>query len=147
MYKKKKKYTDDPRQPGLFDGPDEYAYGELSIADEAPKWLARAIRRSGKDRAEIAEEMSRLCGEPVSIHQINAWTAQSRQLHNFPLKYLPAFLVATGDFEVAQNTAEAAGCEWLVGRERAMAEITRRQLLIRRKQAEIERLEALVESE
>lgn len=71
--------------------------------------LAEAIRKSGRSREEIAENMSRLTGTQVTVRRLNAFTAKSREDFRFPAELARAFCMATGDFTLLRNLIEMAG--------------------------------------
>ena len=58
--------------------------GSLDYATELRHVLSDAITASGKNRYEIAAEMSRLTGIEVTKAQLDAWTAESRTVWRFP---------------------------------------------------------------
>lgn len=75
--------------------------------------LCEAIRASGKSREQVADEMGRLVGEPISVAQINAWLADSKgRTHRFPAEYLPVLCQVTGSRAPLALLAEQAGA-WL----------------------------------
>jgi len=90
--------------------------------------LARAIKECADSRAIIAAKMTDLLfgdaageGAQVTVDQLNAWTAPSREAWRFPLEYLPAFVEATAAFWVLDIIAERCGCRVLFGEEAKLA--------------------------
>ena len=73
--------------------------------------------------------MSELVGEPISVHQLNAWTAESRDGWRFPLEYLPAFEEAVESHDLIAWVADLRGCKVLVGKEAMDAEIGKMERL------------------
>lgn len=75
---------------------------DLDIGGELLGAVSQAIReakRLGLSRERIVELMN-LClpdiERKITVRQLNAWTAQSKEFHEFPARYLPAFCWATG---------------------------------------------------
>ena len=61
-------------------------------------------------REEIAGRMAVELGAPVTVAQLNAWTAESKGgTHRFPASYLPAFCAAAGSVAPLALLVEAAG--------------------------------------
>lgn len=87
--------------------------------------VADAIKHCDLDRWQIAAEMSRLTGREVSKYMLDAYTGDSRQDHNFPLRYAAAFEAATGSYCLTQLLAKSRGCKVLVGEEALLAEMGR----------------------
>lgn len=75
---------------------------DLDIGPELLGAVAQAIReakRQGLSRERLVDRMN-LClpdaDKPITLRQLNAWTATSKEYHEFPARYLPAFCWATG---------------------------------------------------
>lgn len=106
--------------------------------------LSEQLLRCGKDRYQVAADMSRLLGREVSKHMLDAYTAESRDAYNFPLNYVAAFEVVTGSFAMTQLLAMQRGCKLLVGEDALLAEMGRIQQakdeLVRRERALKERM-------
>lgn len=71
--------------------------------------LSRLLTDAPCDRSEVAARMSRLLGVDVTKHQLDSWTAESREGWRFPLEYLPAFERALETRAVTRWVAELAG--------------------------------------
>lgn len=98
------------------------APGRLNIAVRMAQAAKGAIRNAPKSREVIAEEMSELTGETVTVSQINNWTADSHP-HRMPGEMIPAFCIACGDNGMIEVQAEAAGVFTLPGPDALRAEI------------------------
>jgi len=59
--------------------------------------IVRAIRSSPRSRQQIAEAMSQILGQPISVHLINSWTAETKKRVRFPAAWIPAFCEAAMD--------------------------------------------------
>jgi hypothetical protein len=82
-----------------LDSPAELA-SDLDINLELLGAINTAIRLAkskGWSRDRIVERMNRLLPEPahITLRQLNAWTALSKEYHEFPARYVPAFCAAT----------------------------------------------------
>lgn len=58
----------------------------------------RQARSDGMSRQRIVDAMNTLLPEmqhPITLRQLNAWTAASKEYSEFPARYLPAFCAAT----------------------------------------------------
>ena len=98
------------------------APARLNVVAALHAAIREAIRQAPKSRETIAEEMTGLAGQPVSVHQVNNWTADSHP-HRIPAELLPAFCQATGSIEPLRLLAEAAGVFTLPGPDALRAEI------------------------
>ena len=96
--------------------------GRLNISAQINAATKVAIRNAPKSRESLADEMTELLGERVSVGMINNWTAESHP-HDMPGRYYAAFCVATGDIELIRIQAEAAGVFTLPGPDALRAEI------------------------
>lgn len=93
-------------QPDLFQQLEAPAMSEtaydLDVNLELMGALNQTIReakRRGLSRERIVERMN-LClpdlDRRITLRQLNSWTAASKEYHEFPARYLPAFCWATG---------------------------------------------------
>lgn len=71
--------------------------------------MSKAIMRSELSRQQIADGLSCLLRERISIHQMNSWLADSKASHRFPAEYLPAFCAVTGDLDLVRDAAQLVG--------------------------------------
>ena len=83
--------------------------GKLRAKEAVKEAITESIRGCGLSRDVIADEMSRLTGESISIHAINNWTAPGKTDRSMPLEYAPALAIVTGDAGALRVVAEAAG--------------------------------------
>lgn len=76
--------------------------GDLDINSELMGAIAAMIKRArqrGLTRERIVERMNLALPEltkPLTLRQLNAWTASSKEHSEFPARYLPAFCWACG---------------------------------------------------
>jgi hypothetical protein len=58
--------------------------------------LSDCIRKCSKSREQIADEMSHICGQEITLRMMNRYTATSEHMR-FPAAFVPAFCEATRD--------------------------------------------------
>lgn len=97
--------------------------GGLSVGPALRGLISDLLKVSHKSRHEIAARMSELTGHEVTKHQLDSWTAESREGWRFPLEYLPALEVALETHDITAWLANLRGCKVLVGKEALDAEI------------------------
>ncbi len=121
----------DDRTLDLFDIPRAPApvEGALYVEPELRGLIARILKNSKLSRDLVADKMAELLGHPLSIHQINAWTAESREAWRFPVAYLPAFEAACETHALTEWIAAKRGCALLVGEDSLLAELGRLEKL------------------
>jgi len=74
-------------------------------------------------REMVAARMSELTGDQITKHQLDSWTAESREGWRFPLEYLPAFEVAVETTGLIAWAANVRGGKILMGKDALDAEI------------------------
>lgn len=99
--------------------------GGLEIGVRLRHLLAELLKACPHTRYQVAARMSELLGAEVSKHQLDSWTADSRDGWRFPLEYLPAFEVAVETHAVTAWLADLRGATLLVGKEALLAELGR----------------------
>jgi hypothetical protein len=97
--------------------------GALDVGLTLRHLISDLLKNSPKSRFEIAARMSELLGHEVTKHQLDSWTAESREGWRFPLEFLPAFEVAIETHQVTTWLADLRGCKVLVGKDALDAEI------------------------
>ena len=107
--------------------------------------LADSIRRSGKTREQIAEEMSYLVGREVTARMLYGFTADSKDDYRWPAELDRAFAVATGDDRILKCRVEAAGYKAISGNDIDLLELGRQYLKKKRSEAEIAERERRLE--
>lgn len=129
MTKNRKKIVSDKNQLSLLDllraerdERQETRPGRLNITAQINAAIRRAIKDVRKSRETIADDMSDLTGERITVEKINNWTADSHP-HEMPGRLYAAFCVATGDVELLRIQAEAAGIYTVKGPDALRAEI------------------------
>lgn len=83
--------------------------GSLRAKEAVKEALRSALHRCGIAREVVADELSRLTGEDISIHQINNWVSPAKEDRSMPLEYAAALATVTGDTGFLSIALEAAG--------------------------------------
>jgi hypothetical protein len=96
--------------------------------------LTASIKRSGKSREMIGDEMSASLGIAVTARMITAFTSESKELHRWPGAWDRAFCRAVDDNALLLCRAEAAGFKFISPEEEKLLNLGREYL--RRKRAE-----------
>lgn len=109
--------------------------GRLDIRGRLTAAIKNAISNAPKSRETLADEMTDLTGERITVGMINNWTADSHP-HDMPGRFYAAFCTATGDIELIRVQAEAAGVFTLPGPDALRAEIQKQDEQIKKLQAE-----------
>jgi hypothetical protein len=84
-----------------------------------------AIKRSGKSREQIADEMQSMLAVPVTARMIASFTAESKELHRWPGAWDRAFCAATGDFRLLYSRVELAGYKVITQTEAELLDLGR----------------------
>lgn len=115
-------------QPDLFQHLSEPARpapgADLDLGPEllgAIHTALRMARTRGLSRERIVEAMNRhlpeLVERPITLRQLNCWTASSKEFSEFPARYLPAFCSATDCDLPLRVLAQALGRELIDARD------------------------------
>lgn len=99
--------------------------GALDVGIALRQLLSNLLKNSPLSRFEIAARMSELTGSDITKHQLDSWTAESREAWRFPLEYLPAFEAAVETHDVTAWIADLRGARLSVGREALEAQLGR----------------------
>lgn len=83
--------------------------GSLRTFETVKEALGHALRNCGISRDLVAEELTRLTGHEVSVHQINNWAAQGKEDRSIPLHQLAALIAVTGDADLARAALDCTG--------------------------------------
>ena len=97
--------------------------GALNFSQQLCRLLSDLLKSSPNSREIVAARMSELIGETITKHQLDSWTAESRDGWRFPLEYLPAFEVAVETTGLIAWAANIRGGKILMGKEALDAEI------------------------
>lgn len=99
------------------------------------------MKRCGKSRAQIADEISFLVGTEVTERRLNNFSADSREDYLWPASLDRAFALVTGDDRILKCRIEAAGYKVISGAELHLLELGRQYLQRKRSEAEMVEIE------
>jgi len=102
------------QQPGAYDYRDVVSHLVSEILEEADV-----------NRFEVAARVSQLTGREISKYMLDAYSAESREGHNFPFSLAPALEAACRTYRLTHWLVDIRGGELLVGREALDAELGR----------------------
>ena len=108
--------------------------GSLRTFEAIKDGLARSLKGCGLSRELVAEELSRLTGHDISVHQLNHWAAPSKDDRPTPLHFLAAITEITGSPALAEAALEGTGYRLLTPEQAVIYEIGLDEVK-RRKQA------------
>ena len=60
-------------------------------------------------REELAEDLSRVTGEAISVNHLNSWTAASKQGWRFPLEFAAALAMIPGNPAILEAALSVTG--------------------------------------
>jgi hypothetical protein len=83
--------------------------GSLRTFEPVKHALSEAMKTCGLSREVIAEELSRLTGHDISVHQLNNWAAASKEDRPTPLHMLAAITEVTGSSALAEAALKGTG--------------------------------------
>ena len=113
--------------------------------------MVQALRASRCSREQVAERMSASLNEPVSVHQVNAWVAETKANHRFPAEYLAAFCAATGSTELVRDLVQVLGGRMATEEDLRFAELgrlyARRRAAGKKERAMLDLMEAVTADE
>ncbi len=138
----------DTRTPDLFEVPHP-ASAVPGAMDFRPLITAMvgqmldAAARLGKDRFQVAAEVSRLVGREVSKYMLDAYTAPSREDYNAPAWLIAPLEVVSETWIYSRWLAEVRGGRLLIGRDALAAELGR----IERQKDELHRAERAIKEQ
>jgi len=118
------------RQTEMTFALDTVRPGSLDDSSVIRGVLIQSIKRSGKSRAAIAEEMELSLARTVTDKMLDAFTAESRNDRRWPAEFDRAFCAATGDNTLLACRAEMAGLHVIDDDEYLLLDLGR-QFLIR----------------
>lgn len=121
----------DPLTLDLFDipAPSAPVHGGLDVGLQLRHLLSDLLKGSPMSRYQVAARMSELTGHEISKHQLDAWTAESREGWRFPLEYLPALEVALDTHALTAWLAHLRGCRMQVGKEALLGDLGKIEML------------------
>lgn len=98
-------------QPSLFSSDTDSIPGSDHLGHVVRGVITKVCRESRFSRVEITDRMSDLLGTKVTVRMLNDWTAESKELHRFPLEYVAAFCHATETFDLIAAVVSRCGAQ------------------------------------
>jgi hypothetical protein len=90
--------------------------------------ITRVIHNCRLSREQIADRMSEALGTRVTARMLNDWTADSKELHRFPLEFVLAFCRAVDDWSLLSSVVERCGVRVISNQEARMLEFAQASL-------------------
>ena len=103
--------------------PRKFRAGSLRRHEQVREAVKRALKNCGLPRDVVAEEISRLTGDQVSVNHLNNWTAESKGGWRLPVEYAAALSVVTGDIGPVQAAFDGTGMVVLDQEQAAVYEV------------------------
>ncbi len=99
--------------------------GAWNFRVETAHVMGDAIRACGKDRYQIAAEMSRLLGREITANSLDKYTSEAAEGHHPSLEVAMAFDQVTGQMALIAMYAAKVGAKVLPGKDSLLAELGR----------------------
>lgn len=97
--------------------------GSFRRKEAVQEALCQALKRSMMSREEVADELSRLVGEKITVNHIANWTAESKNGWRLPLEYAAALTQILNDTGIIKAALGGSGINILDDKEMALYEI------------------------
>ncbi|WP_156313821.1 MULTISPECIES: hypothetical protein [unclassified Citromicrobium] len=115
-----------PDQIGFcFDAP-AVPSGEAALAGFEKRtnvFVGAMLNSDGRDRYQLAAEVSKLLADEVSKTMLDAYASPSREDHKIPFSRLMAIVVVTGRYDLLDAHLRETGCGVITGRELETVEL------------------------
>jgi hypothetical protein len=99
--------------------------GKASIDAAVRSIISDTLKRCPLSRYEVAARMSEILGVEITKAQIDAWSAESKENHRFPLVYTGAFCIATREKTLARYIAQLCGGYFIESEDALLLELGR----------------------
>ncbi|AXY41630.1 hypothetical protein [Halomonas sp. JS92-SW72] len=109
--------------------------------------VGAVLKDTPVDRHEIAAQMSRLSGDDVSKHMLDAWSSPARADHNIPLYRVPLLEEVCHSHAFTDWLVHQRGGRVAYGREALAAEYGKRQRMMDQLKADMRELKRLMGEE
>jgi len=133
----------------LFEVPQPVhpAPGSGNYAAQVSELVASVLKNCPQDRHEIAMQMSRLSGDDVSKHMLDAWSSPARAEHNIPLYRVPLLEEVCHTHAFTDWMVHMRGGRVAYGREALAAQYGKLQQMKDKLQHEMKELKRLMGDE
>lgn len=121
--------------------------GSGNYAAQVSELVGSVLKDCPIDRYEVAAQMSRLSGDDVSKHMLDAWSSPARTEHNIPLYRVPLIEEVCSSHAFTDWLVHLRGGRVAYGREALAAEYGRRQQMMDQLKADMRKLKQLMGDE
>lgn len=121
--------------------------GSGNYAAQVSELVSIVLKDCPFDRYEIAAQMSRLSGDDVSKHMIDAWSSPARSEHNIPFYRIPLLEEVCSSHVLTDWLVHLRGGRVAYGREALAAEYGKRQQMLEKLRADMRELKRLMGEE
>ena len=131
-------------QPSLFGHtlPTPGSFNDESVVRGI---VTQVIRSNRKSREQIAEEMSFLLGDRITVRMLNSYTSEAAEQHRWPLQYTRAFCQVVEDWSLIRCITERSNLHLISDDETRLLDLGRQYLRRKRADAAIADLEKQLE--
>jgi len=77
--------------------------------------ITESIKKSHLSRIQVADRMSKFLGIEITLAKLDAWCAESKHNHRFPLEFLPAFVKAIENWDLVIELCRMVGGNFVKG--------------------------------
>jgi hypothetical protein len=118
------------------------APGSLNDESVVRGIVTNVIRKSAKSREEIADQMSLLCGDRITVRMLNSYTSEAAEQHRWPAQYTRALCQVVDDWTLLRCITERSGFHLITDDDAQLLELGRQFLIRKRADEQISLLEA-----
>lgn len=138
--------TRDPFTGDLFAAPEpeHITPGRADHAFQVSHLVSEVLKAAPADRYDIAAQMSRLSGDEVSKHMLDAWASPARADHNIPLYRVPLLEEVAGTHALTDWLVAKRGGQVAYGRDVYAARLGRLMSMKKQVDAQIRALQKLI---
>lgn len=121
--------------------------GSGNYAAQVSELVGAVLKDCLVDRYEVAAQMSRLSGDEVSKHMLDAWSSPARADHNIPLYRVPLLEEVCHSHAFTDWLVHQRGGRVAYGREVLAAEYGKRQQMLEKLKHDMKELKRLMGEE
>ncbi|MDN3524319.1 hypothetical protein QWY79_03455 [Halomonas sabkhae] len=118
--------------------------GSGNYAAQVSELVGGVLKDCLVDRYEVAAQMSRLSGDDVSKHMLDAWSSPARTEHNIPLYRAPLLEEVCHSHAFTDWLVHLRGGRVAYGREALAAEYGKRQRMMEKLKSDMRELKKLM---
>ncbi|BCB62292.1 hypothetical protein HaloA020_29930 [Halomonas sp. A020] len=120
------------------------APGSGNYAAQVSELVGVVLKECPVDRYEVAAQMSRLSGDDVSKHMLDAWSSPGRCDHNIPFYRIPLLEEVCQSHIFTNWLVHQRGGRVAYGREALAAEYGKRQQMLEKLKQDMKELKRLM---